>query len=354
MIITHYTMKTHMLIFVVILSIMTKTIEGSTRRRRNIIKLYNPFNLECGYGKKTYITSRRRNFLKRCDDCPKNTYQPFNKNQPECILCDGGETSSTGQRICTGTKCAGGYYAPSQETQYCSTCPNGKFQDKIGQRRCKLCQSGTWNDQLGQSECKGTEHICPAGMWGEHGSITRSACKQCIAGKYTDASGLNKCYSCGKGQFQPKMGKTSCIKHSSCKINEYLVDYSSTSDGRCIYCLDRSEMHKISFWVNIGVIITIFLIYIHNYRCKARDSCIYVYNVIPLLFSSCFAGFIGNCSHHKNISEKIAFNYLITISVFSVPIIIFIVNSIYKEMAEYYRKNVPENKISATTNVGTV
>ena len=120
-----------------------------------------------------------------CSPCPVKTYQPSTK-QSICFACPSNIT--TGNWSCTSTTCPAGSFMDSN-TQTCSPCQPGYYQQEAGEFLCLQCAHGTYQDKSGQTAClpcpvktyqpqtKQTSCLaCPAGTTSAAGSISAASC----------------------------------------------------------------------------------------------------------------------------------------------------------------------------------
>ena len=80
-----------------------------------------------------------------CFDCPKNTYQDVEEhNATECKPCGSNKiTNTTGQSDVSScfASCEEGWFLDKSVSQ-CKKCPQGQYQDQLGQDHCKQCPDG--------------------------------------------------------------------------------------------------------------------------------------------------------------------------------------------------------------------
>lgn len=117
--------------------------------------------------------------------------------------------------ICpVGTYAPGGrevrdyWWNPGNPAGACLACPNGRYQDQVGQAECKPCLGGMKCTPTGQSAC------LPGSYSPFEGA---SACQICERGKYQDEPGLTLCYACPRGRATEATGGTSIAFCESCK-----------------------------------------------------------------------------------------------------------------------------------------
>lgn len=89
-------------------------------------------------------------------------------------------------------------------TPFVITCPVGSREVDFD---CVLCPEGSYQDQLGQDSCK----LCPSGTHSQTiGAESLSQCVPCAPGSYQDEPGKQTCKVCGDTAFSPTSGSTFC------------------------------------------------------------------------------------------------------------------------------------------------
>jgi hypothetical protein len=117
----------------------------------------------------------------------------------------------------------------------CTACPAGTFSNVSGSSLCSSCQPGTFSSSPGATACE----LCPANTFAVAGSGNCTACpmassspagsasagdclcdpgtfaqsgscSECVAGRYSNATGATDCSSCAPGTYQNEAGSTSC------------------------------------------------------------------------------------------------------------------------------------------------
>lgn len=89
-------------------------------------------------------------------------------------------------------------------TPFVITCPAGSREVNFD---CVLCPEGSYQDQLGQDTCK----LCPAGTHSQTiGADRLSQCLPCTPGTYQDEAGKQVCKICADTAFSPVSGSTAC------------------------------------------------------------------------------------------------------------------------------------------------
>ena len=157
-----------------------------------------------------------------CFDCPKNTYQDVKEhNATECKPCGPNKiTNATGQSDVSScfASCEEGWFLDKSVSQ-CKKCPQGQYQDQLGQDHCKQCPDGKSTTREGQknvSSC--TVVFCGKGQFYKTSS---ASCQLCPYGTYQDAKNhqLENCQMC---------------QGSKTSVNEGAEDSSKciTSDGK--------------------------------------------------------------------------------------------------------------------------
>jgi len=215
---------------------------------------------QAGFGLVTVIESHCQRGEERVDDpsspatftcrpCPGGTHSVL--LQP-CARCGVGKFSQDGASQCGD--CVAGLYG-DPETQKCTACPIGKyianpqatFTDPAtdcascttgtyaatGFPQCVDCAPGTYADADGASACTS----CPAGTSSAVGA-SRSAgnCASCIPGKFAEA-GLSACKECVRGKYVDATGASEC---TNCPANTFGARTGATSADVCAACLSNT------------------------------------------------------------------------------------------------------------------
>ncbi|XP_068689881.1 uncharacterized protein [Montipora foliosa] len=154
--------------------------------------------------------------------------QSLNFSEP-VRLCNKGQAYRDG--ICVS--CYFGTYL-NKTLGTCEECPVGTYQDRESQEMCGLCPPRTSTE--------------------ETRTYNRSGCiASCKAGSYSP-TGLEPCFLCQKGEYQPLEGQSSCFKCSAntttpgegsnssvqCGVPCPAGSFSSTGLAPCVLCDRRS------------------------------------------------------------------------------------------------------------------
>ncbi|XP_060574827.1 LOW QUALITY PROTEIN: sushi, von Willebrand factor type A, EGF and pentraxin domain-containing protein 1-like [Ruditapes philippinarum] len=149
----------------------------------------------------------------QCEACPVGTFQPI-VGQLSCLYCPT-NTSTPGLHATSEDSCKAlclpGTFSHNG-LEMCETCRRSYYQDEYGQTDCKKCQKGYTTIRRG---CR-----------------TDRECKEKCAEGYVSRSGLQPCWPCPRGTYQPKGGKSSCIK---CPVNSDTAHKASTQSSDCEY-----------------------------------------------------------------------------------------------------------------------
>ncbi|XP_053395851.1 sushi, von Willebrand factor type A, EGF and pentraxin domain-containing protein 1-like [Mercenaria mercenaria] len=147
----------------------------------------------------------------QCEACPKGTFQP-STGQLSCLYCPT-NTSTPGLHATSEDNCKAlclpGTFSYNG-LEICETCRRSYYQDEYGQTDCKKCQK---------------RHTTV-----RRGSRTDRECKEKCAEGYVSRTGLQPCWPCPIGTYQPKGGKSSCIK---CPANSDTAQTASTQISQC-------------------------------------------------------------------------------------------------------------------------
>ena len=157
-------------------------------------------------------------FVKR-----KYSNSNFGVYSNKCTQCpDGREPMFPGSLFCLESCDQGQFY--DTESQTCSSCETGKYQDFKGQYNCKNCVPGKFGDVTGLIQCK----ECPTGKFGPNPVAT--SCTECVVGQYQDQTKQTSCKTCLPGKFQSSTGQSSC---TNCAIGQYQGSHGTTSCANC-------------------------------------------------------------------------------------------------------------------------
>ena len=206
---------------------------------------------------------------KECVECPKGRYS-FSvglKVAEECLLCTigtfGDEIGLIFENQCK--ECKSGYIGIIEgavSNSSCLACEPGKFRKNI--YSCSNCEEGFVANRA-QNQCascpKGkVSNIykikcvdCPKGTFNDiDKSYTISRCKNCIAGRYSNISGLinsDDCIKCPSGKVNLGIGASSFMDCKLCAVGKYrnydmgiecvicaTGKYSVSGSEKCEYC----------------------------------------------------------------------------------------------------------------------
>ncbi|XP_077984887.1 uncharacterized protein LOC144439473 [Glandiceps talaboti] len=132
------------------------------------------------------------NQTQECSLCPKGSYQD-STGQISCNSCpDGFTTSKEGSRSdldCVEACIPGSYSETGAVT--CSLCPIGNYQSDYAQTSCIQCPTGTTTNTIGSSSIEMCRAPCPAGAY--------------------SPDGFEPCSPCPRRYYQPNTGKHQCL-----------------------------------------------------------------------------------------------------------------------------------------------
>ena len=147
--------------------------------------------------------------------------------------------------------CAAGTHAPTPETESCTHCEKGKYQDEEGKDDCKICPrgnvcpsgaareleclQGTWSGSLGlddHSQCS----ACPLGFYCPKGSVTPLPCPAGTVGQSPNLGSQLSCTPCAENTWSTP-GSSSC---NSCQRDHFLLPQEMSSAS--IECAPCSQL----------------------------------------------------------------------------------------------------------------
>jgi hypothetical protein len=176
-----------------------------------------------------YSTVVATNNYLTCLSCPQNTQSPSASPTLESCKCNQGYTGPDGN-ICTA--CGQGTYKETVGSAFCDQCVAGKYSAATGQSSSATCQN------------------CVAGKYSTViASTDISNCLDCEAGKYSAEAGRSICDNCTANSYSPSASivMSSCICNSgyakngtipfTCRsINPCDQGYTGPGDGLCTAC----------------------------------------------------------------------------------------------------------------------
>jgi len=141
-----------------------------------------------------------------CVDCPDGTFSLG------CSNCEGPLCAIKGPKALVG-KCIADKTATMCRALK-STCPRGKYINKLSAMQCTACPKGKWQSKS-----------------------NRGSCNNCPTGTYMSKTGMYGCYSCPVGRFNSKPGAANCVKCSKAKSGHYgyTTAKRSKSQAECKY-----------------------------------------------------------------------------------------------------------------------
>ena len=143
--------------------------------------------------------------VSQCKKCPVGQYQD-QSGQDHCKQCpDGKSTASEGQKnmsSCTVVFCGKGQYLNDSN---CFDCPKNTYQDvkEHNATECKPCGPNKIANAIGQSDVSSCFASCEEG-WFLDKSV--SQCKKCPQGQYQDQLGQDHCKQCPDGKSTTSEG----------------------------------------------------------------------------------------------------------------------------------------------------
>ena len=172
--------------------------------------------IKCDEG--TFRSSRGAAAAEECTDCPLGRFCVPGADQP---------------RLCgVATE------APSKRMGLCTSCVEGKFEDRQGSSACKTCPLGYYCPSSSATPIPAT---CDPGSYVEGNFTDRSDCKACppgsacaggqsqpstcLPGTVSPAQGSLQCLKCAPGSFQGSEGQTAC---EQCTKGYYCIEGAAT------------------------------------------------------------------------------------------------------------------------------
>ncbi|KAL4236643.1 biological adhesion [Mactra antiquata] len=163
---------------------------------------------------------------KQCASCPKGTFQPT-PGQLSCLYCPT-NTSTPGLHATSESNCK-------------ELCLPGTFSYN-GLEMCETCRRGYYQEEYGQTDCN---RCARRFTTTRRGMRTEQDCKEkCLEG-YVSRTGLQPCWPCPRGTYQPKIGKSSCTK---CPFGSDTSKKGSSSRTDCEFELSDEALANFNFF----------------------------------------------------------------------------------------------------------
>jgi len=163
-----------------------------------------------------------------CHACEAGKYKNTTGNAQMCTTCSANYFSKEGQSTCKSCppNCGAGYYWDNA-----TTCNNSYYE-------CKSCPNGATSDwpRLSISSC-----YCNAGYYYKDHT---DGCQACGIGKFSNVTGLTRCYDCTSGvNYAKESVNQQCIACSTCTgTTPYQTGAcTSSNDTICAACHDYSS-----------------------------------------------------------------------------------------------------------------
>ena len=190
-------------------------------------------------------------------DCPKGRVgmRPLLRAAIECEICPNGTRCPKGSAEIE--PCGAGTYAPAPESERCTDCDAGKYQNDTGKAGCKICGAGkfcpsraakeedcfpgTWSNTSGLTDSANCS-ACPLGMFCPKGSIAPEPCSEGTVGQSPKLVDQKSCTPCTDNTWS-NPGSSSC---DSCQKDYFLppqekkTTYVGTASVECLKCLDNA------------------------------------------------------------------------------------------------------------------
>ena len=154
-------------------------------------------------------------------------------NRTACApFCDIGHFCQAGLEL----NCSLGFYQDDRGQPTCKTCPDGKYQDEQAAASCKACADATCASGAKRKSCSGASKgycgTCNPGTF-----VDAGLCRPCAAGSFTDSESAATCTACLIGQYQPYVGKSFCVAHTTCPQGKYVRETpTALADRVCEDC----------------------------------------------------------------------------------------------------------------------
>ena len=165
-----------------------------------------------------------------CRACKVGTYGTISGSttDSDCEACQAGKASVN---ITTCLPCLAGLYSARNGSNFCSSCPEGKF-SAFGESFCTACQPGKYSNTP-QASSAALCITCSSGGVSEEGSTT---CKTCPAGTY---AANDECLACASGFYSDVSGASDpsvCIRCPYGKMSFGNGEFSLDSRSSCYGC----------------------------------------------------------------------------------------------------------------------
>lgn len=118
-------------------------------------------------------------------------------------------------------------------TSACRDCPAGQFADATGQYECQDCDPGKFSSRVGAQ----TAFVCAECEPGQFDNDRNPAtpCLACFPGHHQELSGQTNCSECNIGTYQPERGATAATSCTECEAGQFDGDFDPSS--ACLDCV---------------------------------------------------------------------------------------------------------------------
>jgi hypothetical protein len=170
-----------------------------------------------------------------CDECPQGWFNE-DLGQATCTPCNPGFFADVSGHI-QCKKCPRNTYAPVVKTVHCDACRHGRTSE-VGQVACSTCATGQRKYAgAGQTNLTNLDNFscidCLHGTWASAGD---TSCTSCAPGFYQNEEQQASCISCGKGTYSTSIAAVSNRTCISCSPGRYSTANGAGNHDACSAC----------------------------------------------------------------------------------------------------------------------